>query len=294
MGGREARARAGTISPRLPTPAPPHKSLHSGARKRDPGGGGERHSSAARIFCAGAGSARSPVRIPALKQRGRAERRGARRPMTLCTIEFECTGDSHHGVPEASGVPRAVFEACSAKPPVDVPFRPHPLMFRAQGLPTASGSSAMPFAIGLAPGIAAKRTRDARLAHRDQAAWAAATALRTPVTATAPAVRLAPADPRSPAPHLRRRLPAVPALERPRARPRMGRGDMNIVRIWEYCQEASLETQEDRYFQRDFAALLAMLNGKLGNGHHKIHHHLPPMRPSGDRANAHGRLPVLL
>ena len=75
-----------------------------------------------------------------------------------------------------------------------------------------------------------KVPRDARSARRDLAAWAAVRALRTPATATAPAEPSLAArfSPKSPTPHLQRRLPAVPALERPRARPRMGRGELYL------------------------------------------------------------------
>jgi len=64
---------------------------------------------------------------------------------------------------------------------------------------------------------------------RDHATWAAGARLRDASPATAPTVRMSPDRSRS----LHRRIsagtaPVVPALERPRARPRMGRGARNI------------------------------------------------------------------
>ena len=109
-----------------------------------------------------------------------------------------------------------------------------------RSLPTALGPSATLTRLASRFALPPRKPSGARLARRDFAAWAAARALRTPVATTAPAARLSPAGPKSPTPHLRRRLSAVPALERPRARPRSGRGGVNmylfLVHVKDYFQ----------------------------------------------------------
>ncbi len=88
-----------------------------------------------------------------------------------------------------SGVPHAVFEACSARPPVDIPFR---LPFSSARKPFHRfGGLDMPGRLAPPVRHAAKSPGDARLARRD----------RTASAAPAKGVRVAPQPATAPDPH---------------------------------------------------------------------------------------------
>ena len=166
------------------------------------------------------------LRIPARNKERARGTPGRRRPMTLCTMSFECTGGSNHGEPT-----RPAFRArCLRLAPRDPRWDYHFRSCLRPDLPTAMRTH------GASGGRSRrmKRRRKSPVTRGQRAGtsqlgppWRA---LRTPATATAPANPSLAArfSPRSPTPYLRRRLPAVPALERPRARPRMGRGEAHM------------------------------------------------------------------
>jgi hypothetical protein len=122
-------------------------------------------------------------------------------------------------VRRSSGVPRAVFEACSVKPPVDRRFQDFS-HFRAL-------DEALPTAIGLTGPARVWRTSrngrhvlsGAQPARRDPTGWAAATdgTCHPPRPPHQPR-RASPVWPRSAMAHLHHRSATVPASERPRAR----------------------------------------------------------------------------
>jgi hypothetical protein len=136
-------------------------------------------------------------------------------------------------VRRSSGVPRAVFEACSVRPPVDRRFQDFSRV--------CALDEALPTAIGLTgPARVWRPSRNGRHvlsgaqpARRDLTTWAAATdgACR-PLRPPHRPCRASPAGLRK----LRRRisaaaLPAVPAFKRPRARPRWDRAFFPYIPI---------------------------------------------------------------
>ena len=134
------------------------------------------------------------------------------------------------------GVPRAVFLGLLRRTSGGLTFQaPSPFSFGCSACPPLSGPRQR-LAVGSAVRRCIRRSSgDARLAHRDPAAWAAARGLANPPRGHRPNRPGCPrSEPRGLAAHLRRRPPAVPALERPRARPRMGRGGRNIVYTWDF------------------------------------------------------------
>ncbi len=157
-----------------------------------------------------------------------ARNAGAQAPHDPVHDGFRCTGGSRHGVPE-----RPAFRArCLRLAPRDprwAVFRGRPL-HRQDRPPHRAGDHGSAWRSVRAVRHCRRRSPpDAQQAHRDPAAWAAVRALRTPKTRPPHQPRGSrPFSPKSPTPYLRRRLPAVPALERPRARPRMGRGGRHI------------------------------------------------------------------
>ena len=142
--------------------------------------------------------------------------------MILCGNVKCHTGRSHHGVPVTSGVPRAVFEACSARPPVGLPFQ-----VLSETEPTHRFRDPWRVWRSVPPYDAPPKVpRDARLARRDPAAWAAVRALRTRTRPPHQPLRVSPDRPRkfgsaSPLPPSRRPPRRAPSS----ARPRRGRGD---------------------------------------------------------------------
>ena len=78
------------------------------------------------------------------------------------------------GMPQVrhvTGVPRAMFEVCSAKPPVDLPFRPPSSSARAPIHRYGPRRSRLTF--DRLPATPSMGPGDVRLARRDSAAWTA-------------------------------------------------------------------------------------------------------------------------
>jgi hypothetical protein len=124
----------------------------------------------------------------------------------------DLSASRHRGLPKSyepqvrrsPGVPRAVFEVCSARPPVGLPFR------RNRRLPTAAGpDSAAGGQCRQSKRLCHRGPSGARLARRDRAAW---TSGKRCALGTA-------GRPPHPVPHHE-------ALSR---RPPSGQGDRNIV-----------------------------------------------------------------
>ena len=152
--------------------------------------------------------------------------------LKACSRARQLYGELPPQVRRLPGVPRAVFNRLAPHDPrwADlsgaVPFS------------HVSGSSAYPPLKGLGRSIRAREADarppypcDPRLAGRDHAAWAAVRGLRIRITATAPTGRMSP--------NRSRRLGSaspLPPSGRPRTqdasreRPRVGRGDMTIIR----------------------------------------------------------------
>jgi hypothetical protein len=126
-------------------------------------------------YLAGAGCARGSDSIPAPRKiRGCAERRGAERPVTLCTKVEGAQAISRHGVPAPRRSARGV---CRLAPRVPGDRQ---TIYRRSGSETNATEHGAPTGTGRrAPWMRGRRIRI-------HAAWAAARGLRTRHAATAP------------------------------------------------------------------------------------------------------------